>query len=79
MITLWVITSYLLRENSRRFASLITALPAAFMTAVCITYILMADEGLRLSQMFSCITGLTVAAILLCVYFVFLKKRLRRA
>ena len=77
MIALWVATAYLLKKNRYRFASLITALPATFMTAVSMTYILMAKEGLRLSQTFSYITGIVVAAALLVVYLFFLTKRLR--
>ena len=36
---LWIATIYLIKENKHRFASLITAMPATFMTAVTITYI----------------------------------------
>ena len=77
MIALWVATAYLLKKNRYRFASLITALPATFMTAVSMTYILMAKEGLRLSQTFSYITGIVVAAALLVIYLFLLTKRLR--
>lgn len=48
MISLWVATSYLLRNAKKLYYSLITALPAAFMSAVSLTYILMADEGMGL-------------------------------
>ena len=48
MIALWVATSYLLRNNKNRFTSLVTALPAAFMSSVSVTYILVANEGFKL-------------------------------
>ena len=50
MIALWVATAYLLKKGKYRFGSLLTAFPAAFMTAVSLTYILMAQEGFRLNQ-----------------------------
>lgn len=50
------------------FGSLLTALPATFMTAASITYILMAKEGFRLDQAVSYIVGATAAALLLIVY-----------
>ena len=68
MITLWVATAYLLKNGRYRFGSLLTALPAAFMTAVSITYILMAKEGLQLNQTVSYITGAASAVILFAVY-----------
>ena len=68
MISLWVATAYLLKECSYRYGSLITALPAAFMTAVSITYIMMAEEGFRLGQTISYTAGAAAALILFCVY-----------
>ena len=47
MIALWTGAAYLIGEK-KGLASLICALPAAFMSAVSITYILMAKEGFRL-------------------------------
>ena len=77
MIALWVATSYLLKKGKYRFGSLITAFPAAFMTAVSITYLLMADEGFRLSQTISYIAGAAAAAILFAIYIVALVRSLR--
>ena len=77
MIALWVSTAYLLKQGKHRFGSLLTALPAAFMTAVSVTYILMADEGFRLSQTISYVTGIIAAVVLASVYLVFLFRRLR--
>ena len=79
MIALWAATSYLLQKSKYRFGSLITALPATFMTAVSLTYLMTADEGFRLNYRFSCIVGICAAVILFTVYMVFLIKRLRSA
>lgn len=78
MIALWVSTSYLLKKGKYRFGSLITALPATFMTAAAVTYILMADEGFRLNQTVSYIIGIAAAVSLFTVYFVFLIRRIIR-
>lgn len=72
MIALWVSTAYLLKEGKNRFASLITALPATFMTAVSMTYLLMAEEGFALNQTVSYIAGAAAAAVLLTVYLILL-------
>lgn len=48
MIALWVSTEYLIKTHKNPFASLITVVPASFMTGVCLTYILMAEEGFRI-------------------------------
>lgn len=54
--------------TAARLRSLITAIPATFMTAVSITYILMAREGFRLGQTFSYTAGIAAAAILFGIY-----------
>lgn len=48
-ICLWVSTGYLVREGKNKFGSLITAIPAGFMTAVVVTYIL-AEPDLALGR-----------------------------
>ena len=68
MIALWVSTAYLLKKGKYRFGSLLTALPAMFMTAVSVTYILIAKEGFRLNQTVSYIVGTAAAVILFAVY-----------
>ncbi|MCR4946853.1 MAG: carbon starvation protein A [Lachnospiraceae bacterium] len=68
MISLWVATSYLIRENHNRFTSLITALPAVFMTAVSVTYILTAKEGFRLPISVAYPVGMTTATVFLGIY-----------
>ena len=72
MISLWVATSYLLRNGRHKLSSLMTALPAAFMTAVSTTYILMAQEGFRLDAAIGYPVGIAAAAALFAVYLVFL-------
>lgn len=75
MIALWVATSYLIKHGKYRFSSLITALPAVFMTAVSITYILMAKEGLRLNQTISYIVGAGAAVCLFVIYLVIFRRK----
>jgi len=75
MIALWVSAAYLLKHGKGRFSSLVCALPAAFMTAVCVTYILAADEGFRLGRTFSCAAGIVCAAGAFCVYLARLFKK----
>ena len=58
MIALWVITSYLVTVKERVSLSLITALPASFMSTVSMTYILVAHEGFELPYAPSCIAGI---------------------
>ncbi len=74
MITLWVASAYLSKKRKRLFASLITALPATFMTAVSVTYILTANEGFGLRTGISNAAGLACAAIAFCAYCVSLAK-----
>ena len=74
MIALWVSTAYLLKKGRYRFGSLLTALPAAFMSAVSMTYILTAQEGFRLSASIACPAGALFAAALFFIYIVKLIK-----
>ena len=55
-----------------------TALPASFMSAVSLTYILMAGEGFGLSASIAYPVGLCFAVALFAVYAVQLRKRLAR-
>ena len=70
MISLWVATSYLVRNKKQRFISLITAIPAAFMTAVSVTYILVANEGFKLSTAIGYPAGFIAAAVLFVTYVI---------
>lgn len=68
MISLWVATAYLLKESGKKAASLITALPAAFMSAVSSTYILMAKEGFGLGGTIAYPAGIGFAVVLFLLY-----------
>jgi len=70
MIALWVATAYLVKKGKYRFGSLLTALPAAFMSAVSMTYILTSGEGFRLSVAIAYPVGGAFAAALFAVYVV---------
>ena len=76
MIALWVATAYLIKNGKYRFGSLLTALPATFMSAVSSTYILTASEGLRLSTAIAYPVGIAFAVILFSVYIVFLLRKI---
>ena len=77
MISLWVATAYLLKAKKNKLTSLLTALPATFMSAVSFTYIIVAEEGLKLSVKIGYPVGLSLAAVLLTIYLVILFKKLR--
>lgn len=68
MITLWATAMYLARHGEKWWHSLICALPATFMSAVSCTYILMAEEGLRLSQGISYPVGVAFAIACMALY-----------
>ena len=68
MITLWAGAMYLARHGEKWWYSLMCALPAAFMSAVSCTYILMAEEGFRLSQGISYPVGAAFAAACMALY-----------
>lgn len=74
MISLWVATAYLVKNNRKRRVSLLTALPATFMSAVSMTYILMADEGFRLGAGIGYPAGGVFAAILFVLYIIVIHK-----
>ncbi len=70
MVALWTITAYLVKTKKTWTVSLIAALPAAFMSAVSLTYILMASEGFGLPQIVAYPAGACFAAALFAVYLV---------
>jgi len=70
MIALWVASSYLVKNGIHRFDSLLTALPATFMSAVSMTYILTASEGFRLPTTIAYPVGAIFAAALFITYLV---------
>ncbi len=77
MVSLWVAAAYLMKQSRYRLGSLLTALPAAFMSAVSVSYILMADEGFGLQGVIAYPAGAGFAGVLLLVYAGFLRRRLR--
>ena len=70
MIALWVSTAYLVKKGKYRFGSLLTALPATFMSADSVTYILTAHEGFRLPAFIAYRVGADFAALLFVIYMV---------
>ena len=68
MVSLWVATAYLLKEKGQWYKSLITAIPASFMSAVSVTYICVADEGLKLPYNVGYIVGVVVAIVAFGIY-----------
>ena len=69
MVSLWVATAYLMKNAKDIRMSLVTALPATFMTAVSSTYILMADEGLRIAKGIAYPIGAALAAVSFLFYY----------
>jgi len=69
VFTLWAVTVYLAKRKKFYGISLV---PAMFMTAVSVSYILSAPEGFHLSWVFSVATGIVVAML---IFVLFLMKR----
>ncbi|MBO4687232.1 MAG: hypothetical protein J5636_01835 [Clostridiales bacterium] len=78
MISLWVATSYLVGKGKYRLGSLMTAIPACYMSAVSLTYILMADEGFRLPRLVCYPAGILFAIVLFGIYLYFLIVRSKK-
>lgn len=79
MISLWVATAYLIRQGKTKYGSLLTALPATFMSAVSLTYILMSGEGFSLSSSIAYPAGAVFAAAVFGVYmYMYRKLRLQK-
>ena len=74
MISLWVATAYLIKAGRTRYGSLVTALPATFMSAVSLTYILMAKEGLSLGAAVAYPAGAVFAAAMFALYMCALRR-----
>ena len=74
MISLWVATAYLLKKGKAKYGSLLTALPASFMSAVSLTYILMAPEGFRLASGIAYPAGVVFALVMFGVYVCMYRK-----
>lgn len=67
VFTLWAITVYLAK---RKKFYVISFVPAVFMTAVTISYILLAPEGLGMSSVFSYTIGFGAALAMIILFFV---------
>ena len=78
MIALWVCTVYLMKQSNHKCNSLITSIPATFMEAVSITYILMAEEGFRISKMIAYPIGIGVSITTFIIYLIILIKKNKR-
>lgn len=68
MISLWVSTAFLLKYKENKMVSLVTALPATFMSGVSFTYIMMAKEGFRINASIAYPVGFILAMCLLGFY-----------
>lgn len=75
MVVLWMFTLYLIRKARNKWMSLITAIPAFFMSAVSLTYILMAPEGFKLSAIYSYPAGIALAVVFAVCYFIMILKK----
>ncbi len=70
MITLWAAAMYLVRNAQKWWYSLMCALPAAFMSGVSSTYILMAEEGFQISQSIAYPVGIVFSLACFLLYLV---------
>jgi carbon starvation protein CstA len=77
MIALWVATAFLLKTKDKWIPTLLTALPATFMTAVSVTYILVAQEGFKLSYEIGYPIGIAAAAAAFTAYVIATVRKVR--
>lgn len=68
MIVLWTITVFLMQERKQYW---ITLVPAVFMTAVTVTYLLFAPEGFSLPKEISYPIGIFISVSALAAFFVY--------
>lgn len=68
MIVLWTITVFLMQERKQYWMTLV---PAVFMTAVTVTYLLFAPEGFSLPKEISYPAGILVSISALAAFFVY--------
>ena len=67
-ITLWACTAFILKVARKRYYSLITALPAIFMTMVTVSFIIEWDKGLHLDMQIAYVVAAIVTVILTIIY-----------
>ncbi len=81
MISLWVATSYMLKNAKKKAYAFITAVPASFMSAVSVTYIMMAPEGFKLPAAVGYPVGIAFAVILFVVFLIlgFFRKKTEKS
>lgn len=72
MIVLWASAMYLVVKNKFHW---IATVPAAFMTAVSITYILIAPEGFKLAKSIAYPAGIAAAAAALAIFLIAASKK----
>lgn len=77
VFTLWAITVFLVRER-KGFYFLVSLLPAIFMTAICISYICVAPEGIGINPSYSYIISSLTAIISIILFIVWYKKEKRK-
>jgi carbon starvation protein CstA len=66
-VMLWTATVWL-RNNRGALMACMTLVPAMFMTVVCVSYIIVAPEGLRMSLEAALVSGVSVALVLGALY-----------
>jgi carbon starvation protein CstA len=71
-IVLWGSAAYMAKFNKLHW---IATVPATFMTAVCVTYILIAPEGFKLSTAVSYPAGIIAAILALAAFMVYTTKK----
>lgn len=82
VVTLWTITVWLTKrsaaEGTKKYAFLVTLVPALWMTIVCSTYIFIAPEGFQLHHFIAYLLGGLVTVGVLVWYILWAKKQFAR-
>ena len=82
VITLWTITVWLTKrsaaEGTKKYAFLVSLVPAVWMTIVCSTYILIAPEGFQLHHFIAYLLGGAITVGVLVWYILWAKKQFVR-
>lgn len=77
-ITLWAITAWLTKrsvaEGKKKYAFLVSLLPALWMTLICSTYIMIAPEGFQLNYLVSYSLGAVATVGTLVGYIIWVNK-----
>jgi len=75
-IVLWGSAAYMVKYNKLHW---IATVPATFMTAVCVTYIMIAPEGFKLSTAIAYPAGIIAALVALAAFMVYTMKKSKEA